>query len=48
MADIVQQLTGIRRKLLEAALRTGLFKPLYRTYRYGWQGTYQIKLAKPR
>ena len=42
----VRQLTGVRRQLLDAALRAGLFKPLYRAYRYGWQGTFQIKLVK--
>jgi ubiquinone/menaquinone biosynthesis C-methylase UbiE len=43
----VRQLTGLRRKLLNVALRAGLFRPLYRAYRYGWQGTFQIRLVKP-
>ena len=43
----VRQLTGARRRVLDAALGAGIFKPLYRAYRYGWQGTYQIRLAKP-
>ena len=42
----VRKLTGVRRKLLDAALRAGLFTPFYRAYRYGWQGTFQIRLVK--
>ena len=44
----VRQLKGLRRTLLSLVCRVGLFDPLYRAYRYGWQGTYQILLAKPR
>jgi 2-polyprenyl-3-methyl-5-hydroxy-6-metoxy-1,4-benzoquinol methylase len=44
----IRQLHGWRRGLLGAAGRLGLLSPLYRLYRYGWQGTYQIMLVKPR
>ena len=42
----VRQLRGIRRTILALIQRLGLFGPLYRLYRYGWQGTYQIMLRK--
>jgi ubiquinone/menaquinone biosynthesis C-methylase UbiE len=44
----IRQLHGWRRRLLVMAGRLGLLSPLYRLYRYGWQGTYQIMLVKPR
>lgn len=44
----IRQLYGWRRKALGVLRRSGLMDPLYRLYRYGWQGTYQIMLAKPR
>ena len=44
----VRQLRGVRRTLLDAAKRVGLISPIYRLYRYGWQGTYQIRLTKPK
>jgi 2-polyprenyl-3-methyl-5-hydroxy-6-metoxy-1,4-benzoquinol methylase len=44
----IRQLHGWRRGLLGVAGRLGLLSPLYRLYRYGWQGTYQIMLVKPR
>jgi ubiquinone/menaquinone biosynthesis C-methylase UbiE len=44
----IRQLKGLRRKLLALAQRTGLFSPLYQAYRYGWQGTFQIRLVKAR
>lgn len=43
----VRHLRGIRRKALDLVRRLGLFKPLYRVYRYGFQGTYQIVMRKP-
>ncbi len=43
----VRQLKGIRRRVLNVVQRVGLFRPLYRLYRYGWQGTYQIVMRKP-
>jgi 2-polyprenyl-3-methyl-5-hydroxy-6-metoxy-1,4-benzoquinol methylase len=43
----VRHLRGMRRKLLNVAVRSRLFEPIYRAYRYGWQGTYQIRLVKP-
>lgn len=43
----VRQLKGIRRKVLALVQRVGLFRPLYRLYRYGWTGTYQIVMRKP-
>jgi ubiquinone/menaquinone biosynthesis C-methylase UbiE len=43
----VRQLTGLRRKVLATVVKVGLFDALYRVYRYGWEGTYQIRLAKP-
>jgi ubiquinone/menaquinone biosynthesis C-methylase UbiE len=44
----VRQLTGLRRTVLDLLIRVGLFRPVYSLYRYGWQGTYQIMLAKPK
>jgi ubiquinone/menaquinone biosynthesis C-methylase UbiE len=44
----IRQLKGLRRKLLGLAQRTGILSPMYRAYRYGWQGTFQIRLVKPR
>jgi ubiquinone/menaquinone biosynthesis C-methylase UbiE len=44
----IRQLSGWRRTLLDLALRTGLARGLNAIYRYGWQGTYQILLKKPR
>ncbi len=44
----IRQLRGWRRALLDLLQRLGLVDPLYRLYRYGWQGTYQIMLVKPR
>jgi ubiquinone/menaquinone biosynthesis C-methylase UbiE len=43
----VRQLKGVRRAVLSIVQKLGLFTPLYRLYRYGWQGTYQIMLRKP-
>ncbi len=44
----IRQLHGWRRQMLGLLRRSGLVDPLYRLYRYGWQGTYQIMLVKPR
>jgi len=44
----VRQLRGMRLTLLDVAKSVGIFGLVYRIYRYGWQGTYQIKLTKPR
>lgn len=44
----IRRLRGLRRAALEGLRRSGLAGPLYRLYRYGWQGTYQILLVKPR
>jgi SAM-dependent methyltransferase len=43
----VRQLGGVRKRVLDALLRSGLAAPLHRAWRYGWQGTYQIGLRKP-
>ena len=43
----IRQLTGLRRALLVTLLKSGIATPLYRAWRYGWQGTYQIMLRKP-
>ncbi|HYP38961.1 MAG TPA: class I SAM-dependent methyltransferase [Chloroflexia bacterium] len=43
----IRQLHGWRRRLLGVAGRLGILSPLYRLYRHGWQGTYQIMLVKP-
>jgi ubiquinone/menaquinone biosynthesis C-methylase UbiE len=44
----IRQLRGWRRGLLSVLTRVGLTSLVYRAYRYGWQGTYQIMLQKPR
>lgn len=44
----IRRLSGWRRRALGAADKLGLLAPLYWLYRYGWQGTYQIMLLKPR
>lgn len=44
----IRQLRGLRKLLLGVLRGAGLLGPLYRAYRYGWQGTYQIMLMKPR
>ncbi len=44
----IRQLSGLRRRLLSMVRRLRLADPFYRVYRYGWQGTYQIMLVKPR
>jgi ubiquinone/menaquinone biosynthesis C-methylase UbiE len=43
----IRRLTGPRRALLRAVRRAGLLTPLYRVYRFGWQGTFQARLEKP-
>jgi hypothetical protein len=43
----IRQLTGVRRTLLDAVRRLGLLVPIYRAYRFGWQGTFQARLEKP-
>jgi ubiquinone/menaquinone biosynthesis C-methylase UbiE len=40
----IRQLHGLRRAALTFVQKTGLINPLYRLYRYGWEGTYQIAL----
>lgn len=45
-AGEIRHLTGPRRALLHLIRELGLLRALYRVYRYGWQGTYQIKLVK--
>lgn len=42
----IRLLTGVRKRLLSVLSRTHLLKLLYRVYRYGWQGTFQITLVK--
>jgi len=44
----IRRLRGLRRRGLGIVGKTGLLSPVYRAYRYGWQGTYQIMLQKPR
>jgi SAM-dependent methyltransferase len=44
----IRQLQGMRRSVLGLVRRVGLLDPIYRVYRFGWQGTYQIRLVKPR
>ncbi|HEY0068717.1 MAG TPA: class I SAM-dependent methyltransferase [Chloroflexia bacterium] len=44
----IRQLHGLRRYLLALVRKLGLVGPLYSIYRYGWQGTYQVMLVKPR
>ncbi len=43
----IRQLHGWRRRLLDSLRRLRLMAPVYRLYRYGWQGTYQILLVRP-
>ena len=43
----IRQLTGIRRALLQAVRHLGLWVPIYRAYRFCWQGTFQAHLVKP-
>jgi SAM-dependent methyltransferase len=43
----IRQLTGLRRTLLQAVRTLGLLVPIYRAYRFGWQGTFQARLEKP-
>ncbi len=43
----IRQLTGLRRAALRLVRRLGLLAPLYRAYRFGWQGTFQARLEKP-
>ena len=40
----IRQLHGWRRAALSFVRKSGLINPLYRLYRYGWEGTYQIAL----
>ena len=47
-AGEIRQLTGVRRTLLHTVRRAGLLLPIYRVYRFGWQGTFQARLEKPR
>jgi ubiquinone/menaquinone biosynthesis C-methylase UbiE len=44
----IRQLGGWRRRVLNVLRALGLIGPLYQIYRYGWQGTYQMALFKPR
>lgn len=44
----IRQLHGLRRTLLNLMRGLRLVDPFYRIYRYGWQGTYQVMLVKPR
>lgn len=44
----IRQLRGWRRSVLSLVSKLKLIDPLYRLYRYGWQGTYQVMLVKPR
>ncbi|HUS17811.1 MAG TPA: class I SAM-dependent methyltransferase [Chloroflexia bacterium] len=43
----IRQLRGVRRTLLQALRRLGVLVPIYRLYRFGWQGTFQARLEKP-
>jgi ubiquinone/menaquinone biosynthesis C-methylase UbiE len=43
----IRQLRGARKAVLGLLRPSRLLDPVYRLYRYGWQGTYQIRLAKP-
>ena len=43
----IRQLRGWRLRVLEVLSKIGLNSLIYRAYRYGWQGTYQIMLLKP-
>ncbi|HST05785.1 MAG TPA: class I SAM-dependent methyltransferase [Chloroflexia bacterium] len=42
----IRQLHGWRRAVLAFTQKTRLLTPLYRLYRYGWEGTYQISLRR--
>jgi ubiquinone/menaquinone biosynthesis C-methylase UbiE len=42
----IRQLRGLRRRLLTAVRAAGLLAPIYTVYRFGWVGTYQIRLVK--
>ncbi|MEO6458731.1 MAG: class I SAM-dependent methyltransferase [Chloroflexia bacterium] len=42
----IRLLTGVRKRLLAVLSHTHLLRLLYRAYRYGWQGTFQITLVK--
>ena len=44
-AGEVRQLTGARRRLLKLVRSAGLLHPIYALYRFGWAGTYQIRLV---
>ena len=48
MRGEIRQLSGVPKVALGLVRRVGLLDPIYRVYRYGWQGTYQIRLVKPR
>lgn len=47
MSGEIRQLRGWRLRVLEVLSKVGLNSLIYRAYRYGWQGTYQIMLQKP-
>jgi ubiquinone/menaquinone biosynthesis C-methylase UbiE len=42
----IRRLRGPRRRLLTAVRAAGLLHPIYAVYRFGWAGTYQIRLVK--
>lgn len=44
----IRQLRGWKLQVLTILRELGLFYPIYRLYRFGWQGTYQIMLVRPR
>jgi ubiquinone/menaquinone biosynthesis C-methylase UbiE len=44
----IRHLHGVRKAALGLVQRLRLLDPVYRVYRCGWQGTYQIRLVKPR
>jgi ubiquinone/menaquinone biosynthesis C-methylase UbiE len=48
MKGEIRQLKGWRLKALQFLLKSGFAPLLYSAYRYGWQGTYQIRLVKPK
>jgi SAM-dependent methyltransferase len=48
MRGEIRQLHGVRKVVLEIVRRLRLLDTIYRAYRFGWQGTYQIRLVKPR
>jgi ubiquinone/menaquinone biosynthesis C-methylase UbiE len=45
-AGEIRQLHGVRKWVLTMLRRLGMLEPIYRLYRYGWQGTYQIALVR--